>query len=99
MVGLQSPGGARPGTLVVKIAEKRARTAAVLTRALPPKLQPCTGLLHVIVYRRRNGPPRPDSGPQRTVQRRPEPGQGQPRRGRVLRRQRQAAAAGLRAGG
>ena len=34
--------------------------------------------------RRRNGAPRPDPRPERAVQRRHQPGQGQPRRGRLL---------------
>jgi hypothetical protein len=43
-----------------------------------------------------NGPARPDPRPERTVQRRPQPGQGQPGRRRLLRRRRQAAGAALR---
>ena len=54
------------------------------------------GTFHVFALRRRrDGAPRPDPGSERAVPRRPEPGQGQPRRRRLLRRERQAAAARL----
>ncbi len=45
------------------------------------------------------GPARPDPGSERAVCDRPEPEQGQSRRRRLLRRERQTAAAGLRGGG
>src|SRR5215472_2423344 len=45
--------------------------------------------------RRRDGSPRPDPGSQRAVRRRSQPEQGQPRRRRLLRRERQAPAARL----